>query len=104
MIIHVFLIVVRIATLVPICVFLSKQLKNFRKPDRDPGLNDTRRSLFLVNLAIALENVIFLLFEMFRITQNIEITTPFSVIMVWGALRLFMLYAVWSFFSLLYKK
>lgn len=101
---YLFLLIIRVGTLVPILLFLSRQIKNFRDPKRDRALTSTRQALFLMNVASALDNIIFITFDVYRAINSLPIQSPTYILLIWGILRVLALSAVWKFYLLLYEK
>lgn len=104
MIQFIFLLITRVVTLVPLFILLGKQTSKFRDKKRDMKLERTRQSLFLINIALFAESIIFGIYDIYRILHYNISPTPIVLIFIWCVIRITLLLGVWRLFGLLFEE
>lgn len=102
--IDILLIIVRFMTLIPLTLLLVKQVINMIQKPATNGLAKTRRALFTLTFAIWAEVLFFATYDIHALVIGVDriawlSQAQLAILFV----RLVMLYAVWRFYTLLYK-
>lgn len=104
MIQYYFLLLTRVATVIPIVYFIVKQIGKFRDPTRDMSLEITRRGIFIINVSMLTESTLFGAFDLYRIINEVPSTTPIFWIVIWCLIRVSLVFGIWTLFSVLFEK